>query len=97
MSFIEHAYLELKAIDPSITATEFSTNWLNKCSSYYQTNKSRKHDMTLHALMCFLINLSKKADALRMNNNNALLHQKADQYQALRKVASEQVTLRISN
>jgi hypothetical protein len=58
MSFIEQAYLELKAIHPSITATEFS------CSSYYQTNKSRKHDMALHALMCFLINLSKKAYAL---------------------------------
>jgi hypothetical protein len=96
MSFIEQAYLELKTIDPSITATEFSTKWLNKCSSYYQTNKSRKHDMTLHALMCFLMNLSKKADALRMNNNNALLQQKADQYQALRELASEQVTLRIS-
>ena len=90
MSFIEQAYLELKAIHPSITATEFS------CSSYYQTNKSRKHDMALHALMCFLMNLSKKADALRMNNNNALLQQRADQYQALRELASEQVTLRIS-
>ena len=52
--------------------------------------------MTLHALMCFLVNLSKKADALRMNNNNALLQQRADQYQALRELASEQVTLRIS-
>ena len=46
--------------------------------------------------MCLLMNLSKKADALRMNNNNALLQQKADQYQALRELASEQVTLRIS-
>jgi hypothetical protein len=64
MLFIEQAYLELKAIDPSMTATKFSTNWLNKCSSYYQANKPRKHDMTLHALMCFLINLSKKANAL---------------------------------
>ena len=52
--------------------------------------------MTLHALMCFLVNLSKKADALRMNNNNALLQQKADQYQALGELASEQITLRIS-
>ena len=52
--------------------------------------------MTLHALMCFLMNLSKKADALRMNNNNALLQQKADQYLALSALASEQVTLRIS-
>ena len=96
MSFIEQAYLELKAIDPSMTATKFSTNWLNKCSSYYQANKPRKHDMTLHALMCFLMNLSEKADALRMNNNNALLQQRADQYQALRELASEQITLRIS-
>ena len=31
MSFIEQAYLEIKTIDPSITATEFSTKWLNKC------------------------------------------------------------------
>ena len=37
MSFIEQAYLEIKTIDPSITATEFSTNWLNKCSSYYRS------------------------------------------------------------
>ena len=52
--------------------------------------------MTLHALMCFIINLSEKADALRMNNNNALLQQRADQYQALGELASEQVTLKIS-
>ena len=52
--------------------------------------------MTLHALMCFLMNLSKKADALRMKNNNALLQQRADQYQALRELVGEQVTLRIS-
>ena len=48
--------------------------------------------MTLHALMCFLMNLSKKADALRMNNNNALLLTRADQYQALGELASEQIT-----
>ena len=96
MSFIEQAYLEIKTIDPSITATEFSTKWLNKCSSYYRSYKTRNRDMTLHALMCFLMNLSKKADALRMNNNNALLQQRADQYQALRELVSEQVTLRIS-
>ena len=88
MSFIEQAYLEIKTIDPSITATEFSTKWLNKCSSYYRSYKTRNRDMTLHALMCFLINLSEKADALRMNKNNALLQQKAAQYQALRKLAS---------
>ena len=96
MSFIEQAYLEIKTIDPSITATEFSTKWLNKCSSYYRSYKTRNRDMTLHALMCFLINLSEKADALRMNNNKALLQQRADQYLALRELASEQVTQRIS-
>ena len=96
MSFIEQAYLEIKTIDPSITTDQFSTNWLNKCSSYYRSYKARNRDMTLHALMCFLVNLSKKADALRMNNNNALLQQKADQYQALRELVSEQITLRIS-
>ena len=96
MSSLEQAYLEIKTIDPSATATEFSTKWLNKCSSYYRSYKTRNRDMTLHALMCFLMNFSEKADALRMNNNNALLHQKADQYQALRELASEQVTLKIS-
>ena len=96
MSFIEQAYLELKTIDPSITATEFSTKWLNKCSSYYKSYKTRNRDMTLHALMCFLMNLSKKADALCMNNSHQLLHEKADQYLALSALASEQVTLRIS-
>ena len=96
MSFIEQAYLEIKTIDPSITATEFSTKWLNKCSSYYRSYKTRNRDMTLHALMCFLINLSEKASSLRMNNQNKLLHHKADQYQALRELVNEQVTLRIS-
>ena len=96
MPFIEQAYLEIKTIDPSITTDQFSTKWLNKCSSYYRSYKTRNRDMTLHALMCFLMNLSKKADALRMNNNNALLQQRADQYQALRELVSEQVTLRIS-
>jgi hypothetical protein len=96
MSFIEQAYLEIKTIDPSITTDQFSTKWLNKCSSYYRSYKASDRDLTLHALMCFLMNLSEKADALRMNNNNALLHQKADQYQALRELASEQVTLKIS-
>ena len=96
MSFIEQAYLEIKTIDPSITATEFSTKWLNKCSSYYRSYKTRNRDMTLHALMCFLENLNEKSSSLRMNNNNALLQQRADQYQALRELVSEQVTLRIS-
>ena len=96
MSFIEQAYLEIKTIDPSITATEFSTKWLNKCSSYYRSYKARNRDMTLHALMCLLVNLSNKSDALRMNNSHQLLHEKADQYLALSALASEQVTLRIS-
>ena len=96
MSFIEQAYLEIKTIDPSITAAEFSTKWLNKCSSYYRSYKTRNRDMTLHALMCLLVNLSNKSDALRMNNNNALLQQKADQYQTLRELVNEQITLRIS-
>ena len=96
MSFIKQAYLEIKTIDPSITATEFSTKWLNKCSSYYRSYKTRNRDMTLHALMCFLVNLSNKSDALRMNNNNALLQQKADQYQTLMELVNEQITLRIS-
>ena len=96
MSFIEQAYLEIKTIDPSITATEFSTKWLNKCSSYYRSYKTRNRDMTHHALMCFLENLNEKSSSLRMNNSHQLLHEKADQYLALRELASEQVTLRIS-
>ena len=91
MSFIEQAYLELKTIDPSITATEFSTKWLNKCSSYYRSYKTRNRDMTLHALMCLLVNLSNKSDALRMNNNNALLHERADQYDQLESLIKSQI------
>ena len=92
MSFIEHAYRELKAIEPKITADEFSTKWLNKCSSYYRSYKSSDRDMTLHALMCLLVNLSNKADALRRNNNHKLLHAKAEQYLALGQLAQEQLT-----
>ena len=91
MSFIEQAYLELKAIDPSITATEFSTKWLNKCSSYYRSYKTRNRDMTLHALMCLLVNLSSKADALRLNNNHQLLHEKAEQYDQLESLIKSQI------
>ena len=69
MSFIEQAYLELKTIDPSITATEFSTNWLNKCSSYYRSYKTRNRDMTLHALMCFLENLNEKSSLSTPDQN----------------------------
>ena len=91
MSFIEQAYLEIKTIDPSITATEFSTKWLNKCSSYYRSYKTRNRDMTLHALMCFLENLNEKSSSLRMNNNNALLHEKADQYDQLESLIKSQI------
>ena len=83
MSFLEQAYLEIKTIDPSITATEFSTKWLNKCSSYYRSYKARNRDMTLHALMCFLENLNEKSSSLRMNNESRLLHEKAQRYEAL--------------
>ena len=48
--------------------------------------------MTLHAIMCLLINLSNKADALRRNNNQKLLHAKAEQYLALGQLAQEQLT-----
>jgi hypothetical protein len=96
MSLIEQAYLEIKTIDPSITATEFSTKWLNKCSSYYRSYKASDRDLTLHALMCFLENLNEKSSSLRMNNSHQLLHEKADQYLALSALASEQFTLRIS-
>ena len=61
MSFIEQAYLEIKTIDPSITTDEFSTKWLNKCSSYYRSYKASDRDMTLHALMCFLDNLDARS------------------------------------
>ena len=96
MSFIEQAYLEIKTIDPSITTDQFSTKWLNKCSSYYRSYKASDRDLTLHALMCFLENLNEKSSSLRMNNCHQLLNEKADQYLALRELASEQVTLRIS-
>jgi hypothetical protein len=92
MSFIKHAYQEIKAIDPSITTDQFSTNWLNKCSSYYRSYKASDRDMTLHTIMCLLINLSNKADALRRNNNHKLLHAKAEQYLALGQLAQEQLT-----
>ena len=91
MSFIKHAYQEIKAIDPSITTDQFSTNWLNKCSSYYRSYKASDRDMTLHAIMCSLINLSNKADALRRNNNQKLLHAKADQYDHLREHTKTQI------
>ena len=83
MSFMEHAFNEMKAIDPSITSDQFSRNWLNKCSSYYRSYKASDRDLTVHALMCLLHNLSTKSSALRMNNDDPFLHQKAEQYEIL--------------
>ena len=92
MSFIEHAYRELKAIDPSLTADQFSTKWLNKCNSYYRSYKASGRDMTLHAMICLMHNLSHKVHALRMNNNSNLLHKRATQYQRISCLAQRQIT-----
>ena len=91
MSFIKHAYQEIKAIDPSITSDQFSRNWLNKCSSYYRSYKATDRDMTVHALMCFLHNLNTKSSALRMNNDDPFLHQKANQFDHLRRQTDKQI------
>ena len=91
MSFIEHIYLEMKAIDPGITTDRFSTTWLNKCSSYYRTNKARNRDMTLHALLCLVRNLEQKSSSLRMKNDSKFLHAKADQYEQIQKYAAAQI------
>ena len=91
MSFIKHAYQEIKAIDPGITSDQFSTNWLNKCSSYYRSYKATDRDMTVHALICFLNNLSTKSSALRMNNDDPFLHKKAEQYDQLKQKTDKQV------
>ena len=79
MSFMEHAFNEMKAIDSTITSDQFSRNWLNKCSSYYKSYKATDRDMTIHALICFLQNSSTKSSALRMNNDDPFLHLKAKQ------------------
>ena len=91
MSFMEHAFNEMKAIDPGITSDQFSRNWLNKCSSYYRSYKASDRDMTVHALICFLHNLSTKSSALRMNNNDPFLHQKAKQYEILKNTTNKQL------
>ena len=91
MSFMEHAFNEMKAIDPGITSDQFSRNWLNKCSSYYRSYKASDRDMTIHALICFLHNLSVKSSALRMNNDDPFLHQKAKQYDQLKQKTDKQV------
>ena len=96
MSFIEHAYRELKAIEPKITADEFSTKWLNKCSSYYRSYKSSDRDMTVHALLCLLLNLKEQAAAPRMNNQHQLLHKRANQYASLSDSVSRQLSDKIS-
>ena len=91
MSFMEHAFNEIKEIDPDITSDQFSRNWLNKCSSYYRSYKATDRDMTIHALMCFLYNLSIKSSALHMNNDNPFLHQKAEQYDQLKQKTDKQI------
>ena len=96
MSFMEQAFNKMKAIDPSITSDQFSRNWLNKCSSYYRSYKASDRDMTVHALICFLHNLSTKSSALRMNNNDPFLHQKAKQYELLGKTTTQQINCLIA-
>jgi len=91
MSFMEHAFNEMKAIEPSITSDQFSRNWLNKCSSYYRSYKATDRDLTVHALMCFLHNLSAKSSALRMNNSHPLLRRKAEQYDQLKQQTDKQI------
>ena len=91
MSFMEHAFNEMRAIDPSITSDQFSRNWLNKCSSYYRSYKATDRDMTIHALMCFLQNLTTKSSALRMNNDDPFLHQKAEKYAQLKQITDKQI------
>lgn len=91
MSFIEQAFNEMKAIDPSITSDQFSRNWLNKCNSYYRSYKATDRDLTVHALICFLHNLSTKSSALRMNNDDPFLHQKAEQYEILKNTTNKQL------
>ena len=91
MSFMEHAFNEMKAIEPSITSDQFSRNWLNKCSSYYRSYKATDRDLTVHALICFLHNLSAKSSALRMHNSHPMLKRKAEQYEQLRKQTQEKL------
>ena len=97
MSFMEHAFNEMKAIDPSITSDQFSRNWLNKCSSYYRSYKATDRDMTVHALICFLHNLSMKSSALRLNNEDPFLHWKAEQYELIKSDTNKQIIKLIGN
>ena len=97
MSFMEHAFNEMKVIEPSITSDQFSRNWLNKCSSYYRSYKATDRDLTVHALMCLLHNLSTKSSALRMNNDDPFLHRKAEQYELIKLKTNKQIRKLISN
>ena len=97
MSFMEHAFNEMKAIDPSITSDQFSRNWLNKYSSYYRSYKATDRDLTVHALMCFLHNLSTKSSALRLNNDDPFLHRKAEQYELIKSDTNKQIIKLIGN
>jgi len=97
MSFMEHAFNEMKAIDPSITSDQFSRNWLNKCSSYYRSYIATDRDMTVHALICFLHNLSMKSSALRLNNEDPFLHWKAEQYELIKSDTNKQIIKLIGN
>jgi len=97
MSFMEHAFNEMKAIDPSITSDQFSRNWLNKCSSYYRSYKASDRDMTVHALICLLHNLSTKSSALRLNNDDPFLHWKAEQYELIKLKTNKQIRKIISS
>jgi len=97
MSFMEHAFNEMKAIDPGITSDQFSRNWLNKCSSYYRSYKATNRDLTVHALICLLHNLSTKSSALRMNNDDPFLHWKAEQYELIKLKTNKQIRKLISN
>ena len=90
MSFIEHIYHEMKAIDPGITSDQFSTKWLNKCKSYYRSYKASQRDITFHALMCLIQNLEEKSSSLRMKNNCNLLHRQAQKYEDLKAIAHKQ-------
>ena len=91
MSFMEHAFNEIKEIDPSITSDQFSKNWLNKCSSNYRSYKATDRDMTIHALICFLHNLSTNSSALRMHNSHPMLKRKAEQYDQLKQQTDKQI------
>ena len=53
--------------------------------------------MTVHALMCFLHNLSMKSSALRLNNEDPFLHRKAEQYELIKSDTNKQIIKLIGN